>query len=319
MTFTAGLTALAASLVLGGICRGVGRRLGILDRPDGEGLKTHATPAVPLGGLGVLVGLHAGLTVAEMFDPGLLLASLLVWAIGLMDDLRGLSPWTRLLGATAAGVLLVVYGPLPSGLVAGVMALLVVLLSINAVNLLDGLDALAGSVAATALVGLAILAGTEIGFDYSGVLIAAAAVLGFLFWNLPPARLFLGNNGAYLVGIILAWAALRHQDDWWAALVAVAAIGVPFMDLGITILRRLRSGAALFGGDRDHTYDRLHQQGWLPGRIAIFFSIVQAVWSTLLITMSIVFGDATTAVIAVTIGLVVVLLGLRGVPRFQRA
>src|SRR5690606_20911231 len=126
-----------------------------------------------------------------------------------------------------------------------------------------------GSVATVVLVGLAGLSWV-LGGDPSWwlPLVGAAALVGFLVWNLPPARLYLGDGGAYVVGVTIAWSVLRAADDWPTALVAVALVGVPFLDLGVAILGRLVARAPVFAGDRSHTYDRLHARGWPVGRVA---------------------------------------------------
>lgn len=305
--------AIATSSVINFASKSIAPRFGWLDMPADDGLKVHTRAAVPLGGVGIFVGLHLGMLTAGILDTGFLIASLLLWLVGLFDDLRDLDPRTRLLAAIASALILVGYGVVPLGWLSGLGAVLVVLASVNAVNLLDGLDALAGSVTVTALLGLAVLGMTQgqTTLAISSV-IAAGAIVGFLVWNLPPAGLFLGNNGAYLIGLSLGWVALRMGADWSSGLVAVAAIGVPFIDLGITVVRRTRSGATLFGGDRDHTYDRLHRGGWSVGGIAIWFSGVQALWSASVIAMAVILGNGIASAIAISVGVAVVLLvGLR--------
>jgi UDP-GlcNAc:undecaprenyl-phosphate GlcNAc-1-phosphate transferase len=93
----------------------------------------------------------------------------------------------------------------------------------------------------------------------------------------------------------------RHP---WEALVGVALVGYPLFDLGVTVLRRARSGAALFAGDRDHTYDRLHSSlGWSTGRVSATIAIAQAVWVSLLIVTELATGPGPAVGIAVGVGL----------------
>ena len=184
----------------------------------------------------------------------------------------------------------------------------VAMLAVNAVNLLDGLDALTGSVTAVAAFGLGLFAVAQGVADPWAVLALAGALVGFLYWNIPPARLFLGDNGAYVVGLALVWAAMRASPGRSASLVAAAIVGVPLIDLAVTVVRRVVTRAKVFAGDRDHTYDRLHQAGVTAGAIALLFAAAQALWSVGLVTVSVRMGDRAAVVTAAIAGLVIVVL-----------
>ncbi len=293
--------AAATSAVVGGLALFLGRRVGFVDRPDAQ-LKTHTGTPVPLGGAAVLVGLHVGMSVAGVFDLALLVASLLVWVLGLLDDRIGLSPSVRLLGAGLAGFALVFIQGMPTGWLARGAAVALVVVAVNAVNLLDGLDGLAGSATGVAALGLAAFGVVQGVATAWAPAVLAAAILGFLIWNLPPARLFLGDNGSYVIGVAIAWAALRAASDWSAGLLAVALVGVPLIDLGATILRRFRTGSPLFSGDRDHSYDRAHQAGLSAGVVAGIYALAQGLWAALLIAVSVVAGDVAAIVASVVAG-----------------
>ena len=128
----------------------------------------------------------------------------------------------------------------------------------NAVNLIDGQDGLAGGVGAIGALGLAALVADASSPDAALGLALAGALAGFLAWNLPPARIFLGNGGAYAVGAILAvLAAMVVDADGPRGIVpALLCLGVFLFDLGFTVARRIGSGA-LASGDRLHSYDLL--------------------------------------------------------------
>jgi len=235
----------------------VGRRLGLVDRP-GE-LKIHTSPVPVTGGVAVVVAvlLAAGLSGAG--DPWVAAAVLLVAGGGLADDRWPLTPWVRIVVQAAAGALLVASGLRlePFGGLGGVMLVVAAIASCNAVNMLDGQDGLAGGLAAIAALGLAGVLAVA-GLAAALPLALAGALAGFLVWNRPPARVFLGDGGAYAVGILLAASAAQATAVGWHGLLASGVtLGVFAYELGATIVRRLASSAPTLRGDRDHSYDRL--------------------------------------------------------------
>ena len=277
---SAGLLAALISLGWCWVAVRLGPVLGFVDAPDGV-LKTHKVTAVPLGGVGVLLGTHAGLSILGRLDPLLLMGSLMLLAVGLADDRFGLSPVVRLSAAASAGAIMA-FGE--RSLWWGLALVALVMICVNAVNLIDGIDGLAGSTAAISLAGMGVLAISRDRPDWALPLAGCAALLGFLVWNRPPARVFLGDNGAYVTGSLLAYTSLVLARNPWEALAGVALIGFPLFDLAVTLLRRLRSRTPLFFGDRDHTYDRLHRlPGWSPGRVSATIGLLQALWVSFII------------------------------------
>jgi UDP-GlcNAc:undecaprenyl-phosphate GlcNAc-1-phosphate transferase len=255
----------------------LGPRLGVIDTPGGDALKVHSRPTPLLGGVGVFAGLHIGLLVEGAEDVALLAGSSLALVLGLVDDRSGLSPRIRLIAeAVAAAVLVALLGDglrNPAGFAFGVI---LVLVAINAVNLLDGIDALVGSTAFISALGIAWVGAAGYGEWRLGAVLAAA-LAGFLILNRPRARIFLGDNGAYTIGVFLAYGALRttQKGVWSMLLIAVGLLGVFVIDLTVTIVRRARNGKELFGGDRSHIYDQLRDRGWSTGRVVIAASALQ--------------------------------------------
>lgn len=310
MEFVGALVALVVALVVGKLAMSVGERVGLVDVPDDE-LKPHSGTPVPLGGAAVLAAALVGLAIAGVVDLGLLVAALLVWVLGLADDIRGLSPVVRIVGVAVAGLSLVAFSDRSFGTDEMIFWVVAVVVVVNAINLFDGLDALAGSVATVAALGITGFGLTQ---GVSGawvVLVIAGAILGFLYWNRPTARLYLGDNGAYVVGVLLVWAAMAASPDRMGGVVAVGLVGVPLIELGVTVFRRGLSGATLFSGDRDHTYDRLYRAGASESRVALSYVTVQFMWTLIIITVSTTTGDLPTAITALALG--VGLAGLFGV------
>lgn len=308
MVWAAVLVAFTASSVVSWVMLVFGRRSGVVDLPDDD-LKTHTGSPVPLGGVALFAGLHIGLSVAGSFDLGLFLATLLVLAVGVLDDIRDLSPVSRILSASVAGVILVLGSSVVEGFVPSVAAVGLVLVGVNAVNLIDGLDALASSISSLALCGLAVF-GVVLGIAQPWTpLVVAGAVAGVLLFNWPPARLYLGDNGAYVIGVALAWTVLRGASDWVVGIVGVALIGVPLVDLVLTVIRRLKGGQRISSGDRLHLYDRLaHRLDSDISAVAVL-ALTQVVWSGLIITALWVGGTGVAFGVAVALGLFVLVLG----------
>jgi UDP-GlcNAc:undecaprenyl-phosphate GlcNAc-1-phosphate transferase len=261
--------AVALALVLTWAARWLGLATGLVDRPPAaepggsDQLKIHTTPIPVLGGLGVVAAVLGAVAVTGSGLPALVIVGVVMaTAIGLVDDARPQPASVRLVALAVAGVPIAVGLPfdrldqlaLPAR--AGVVVLL--LLMANAVNLIDGQDGLAGGLGAIASVGLAAVIAAN-GADPTLALVVAGALVGFLAWNLPPARVFLGNGGAYGLGALLtvlaAQATARH--GWHGLLAAALCLGVFAFELTFTVVRRLLGSQRLATGDRRHSYDLL--------------------------------------------------------------
>lgn len=271
------IVAAAVSLAWCAFAIWLGPRIGYLDRPDDPSLKAHERPAVPLGGVGVFLGVHLAAVARGGLDLTLLLATGIVLVLGLVDDRRGLPPVARL-AAELLAALVLVFGGLRSGdgPIFVILGVILVVFAINAVNLFDGLDGLAGSVAFVTAVGLAWLAGGR-GLDTEVPLEMAAALAGFLVFGWHPARVFLGDAGAYVVGVVLAHVIIESAPDGSLELMVTAGmLGVLAIDLVVTMLRRRLSGHPMFLGDRSHIYDQLRDRGWSVPLVALGMAAAQA-------------------------------------------
>jgi UDP-GlcNAc:undecaprenyl-phosphate/decaprenyl-phosphate GlcNAc-1-phosphate transferase len=257
--------AIALALVLTWVARRVGLATGLVDRPPAggvgaDGLKIHTVPIPVLGGLGVMTAMLATLLlVGAELRPAVIGGVVLATAIGLVDDVRPLGAGTRMVALTVAGLLLAAGLPLSElGPMARPGVVVLLLLLANAVNLIDGQDGLAGGLAAIACVGLAAVIAAG-GGDPAAAIALAGAVVGFLAWNLPPARVFLGNGGAYGLGALLTVLAAEATagHGWHGLLAAALCLGVFAFELTFTVVRRLLASQGLATGDRRHSYDLL--------------------------------------------------------------
>jgi UDP-GlcNAc:undecaprenyl-phosphate GlcNAc-1-phosphate transferase len=261
--------ALALGLSLTPVVRAAGAAIGLVDRPqsdtDPRTLKIHARPVPTVGGIAVVCSAFgAAVLSGAHLEAWVVLAAAIALVVGQIDDIRPLRPTIRIVAGVVAGGALSLGAPaIPQ--FAAASSFVVVLLALgcaNAVNLIDGQDGLAGGVAAVSALGLAGVAAA--GADASSaVLIAlalAGALLAFLAWNRPPAAVFLGNGGAFAVGVVLAFLAASGSSAGWPATLATVVCLLPLaFEVAFTATRRLVSNAPLATGDRSHSYDRLRR------------------------------------------------------------
>lgn len=303
------VVALVVALVATPIAGLVASRLGVVDRPGQYKVQTEPVPY--LGGVAVYVAVAAAVGSSS---PRLLLPLGLALALGVADDVRGRSAVLRIAGAVVVGAAAGWVAPMPLPL-GGVATAVAVVGLLNALNLLDGLDGLAAGVALMAAMGFA-----AIGGDARGPALAlAGALTGFLAFNRPPARIYLGDGGAYLIGTALALlAALMLDSDrgvpTWAAVPLLVA--VPVLDTAVAFVRRLRARRPLFTGDRGHVYDQLVDRGRSRAAVTGGLIALQAVLA--LAAIGIASLDSAWAV-ATSLACALALIAAIGVGRFTTA
>jgi UDP-GlcNAc:undecaprenyl-phosphate GlcNAc-1-phosphate transferase len=240
-----------------------------------------------MGGLAVALGFWVGISVALLLVPPeaglargvepLLVGGLLMLGLGALDDRWGLSAWPKLAVQLAAAAVAIAGGtqidhltnPLSGEVisfqpwVAWVITTVWIVVVTNSINLIDGLDGLAIGVGAIICATLTLIAwqgghvfGMCLGLGLLGVL------LGFLPWNFPPAKIFLGDTGALFIGFNLSLLALEgyRKLSLLTFVVPLLALAVPLLDTSLSILRRLRTGKGVMQADRMHMHHRLLQE-----------------------------------------------------------
>jgi UDP-GlcNAc:undecaprenyl-phosphate GlcNAc-1-phosphate transferase len=303
--------AFALSATLTPLVAATGARLGFVDRPGP--LKIHDRAVPTAGGPLLAVAVLGALAVTGHAEPWIAAAVGLGLGAGLIDDVRPLPVWVRLVVQAGAGGLLVAGGlrlePLgtPGG---GAGVVLATVACCNAVNMIDGQDGLATGLGAIAAISIAVVLASA-GIAGALPIAAAGALLGFLVWNRPPARVFLGDGGAYVAGVLLAASAgLASMVGWPGVLAAGACLGVFAYELVSTVVRRISAATPASLGDRGHSYDRL------AGRLGSRARSTLAMWAlgavSALIGIAVIRMDPVPGVI-----LVVALAALTGVLDFR--
>ena len=283
-------TATLASAALTPAIRFLARHYGLLDHALSS-RKVHGKPIPRMGGIAIVASFFAPLValwfvnseVGRRFyeDPrhavGLFAGGAIIAALGVYDDLRGSGAHIKF--AVQFGVAALMYWlgfridhianpfgpPIELGFLALPFTMLWIAGVVNALNLIDGLDGLAGGVAFIAVAStfaVAFLNGSPLMLLFTATL--AGSVLGFLFYNFNPATIFMGDTGSMFLGFVLATTAIQTNQKSTTAvalIVPITALAIPIADTLLAMLRRAARGAPLFSADRGHIHHRLLRLG----------------------------------------------------------
>lgn len=264
------LTSLSAAFLLTPVFIYFCKKLGLVDYPQSAPHKQHDRPVAKAGGLVIVVVLGlAVLLFPELRDDqiaGILPALMLVLAFGLVDDRWGLSAPLKLIGQLSA-VMLLINGGIQVHLFSepwlNIAVTVVWILGItNAFNFLDGGDGLALGIA-TVTAGFLCIASFISGQSELSVnlIVLIGSFLGFYFYNVRPAKAFLGDSGAQSLGFLLSVLALYYipqgYTPWSSWFIPILLFSIPIFDMCLVVISRLRRRVPFYKGHLDHTYHRL--------------------------------------------------------------
>ncbi|MFN2525339.1 MAG: glycosyltransferase family 4 protein [Actinomycetota bacterium] len=267
------------------------RRLGLMDRPDASGRKSHVIPTPYLGGVAIIAGLAVGaILVAIVVRPATetigslavgLLVALGLALVGFADDVRPLPRSLRLVAQILAAVAAWALGfsiEATGWPVGNFLMTLVWIVGItNAFNLLDNMDGLSAGMAGVSALSFALIAWAQDLFIVTIVSASiAGAALGFLGHNRHPAKIFMGDSGSLFLGYVLALIGIELKFAPYlfetTFLVPVVVLGVPIFDTTLVVLSRLRHRRPVFLGGRDHVSHRLVRLGLpVPAAVALLY------------------------------------------------
>ena len=338
---SAGVAFVATPLV-----RRLSLRAGWIDHPSDR--KVHPRPTPTAGGLAIFAGVVAGLAAARALPSlaGLrettsileatLISAVVIVVVGLIDDTRGLSPLAKLAGQVLSAGLLVLAGVqllyfyFPGQGVLSLSPDLAVPLTVlwiagmvNAVNLIDGLDGLAAGMVAIGAIAFFVymtLGPTASSEPTTAALlsaIAAGAAIGFLPWNFFPAKIFMGDTGSGLLGLMMAVATIAgvgrnpfppSGGDLAAVAIPIAlpllVLAIPLLDVALAIVRRMRRGLGIHHADKDHIHHRLMDIGHSQRQAVLLMYL----WSALISVsaLAVAFIDGRLLVIGIVAGAMLV-------------
>jgi UDP-GlcNAc:undecaprenyl-phosphate GlcNAc-1-phosphate transferase len=306
-------------------------KIGAIDKPNERKVHTRIMPR--LGGLAIFIGVIVGYFVGGVYNEqvtGITVGAILIIIIGMLDDLYELSAKVKFFGQLIVAVLVVASGlkvdiltiPFVGTFDVGVWSYLITIFWIvgitNAINLIDGLDGLSAGISAIGIATIAILAGmADKMLIFTLSLIILGSIIGFLFYNFHPAKIFMGDTGALFLGYaisVLSLLGLYKSVTLFSFVVPVIILGVPIFDTTFAIIRRIVNKKPISAPDKSHLHHRLLALGFshrdtvlliycfgiMFGMSAILFS-TSTLWQSILILFGLlILGE----ILAELIGLV---------------
>jgi UDP-GlcNAc:undecaprenyl-phosphate GlcNAc-1-phosphate transferase len=283
-----GIAAFALTGLLTWPVRALAIRLGAMDAPN-LARKSQAEPVPYLGGVAIALGIimttlaavyvggnKNGENAGQLKDLALtvLLPALLMGAMGLIDDLRSLSPWPRLIAQSVVGTVVAIVivnsgttgTPFGTSTINTAVTIFWIVGICNSINFFDNLDGAAAGAVAIAALGVFFIAfdrGQELVSALS--IVTAGATIGFLMWNKSPAKIYMGDAGALFLGIIISVATIRLnpgiQPTWKSLTIPAILLAVPLLDTCVAVFSRLARGVSPLTGGKDHLSHRLVRAG----------------------------------------------------------
>ena len=274
-------------------------QIGAVDAPT-IARKSQKEPIPYLGGVAIVIGVFVS-TYSTVFvkekNIGLastvLIPASIMAVMGLIDDLRGLNPWPRLIIQTIVGVgvsaILIstktIGTPSHVFIIDASITTLWIVGVCNSINFFDNLDGGAAGTVAVISVFIFLIAYDRGQLMISALsIVTAGATAGFLIWNRPPARIYMGDAGALFLGILVAVLTIRLQPDitpmWKSLSIPLLLMAVPLLDTTVAVTSRLSRGISPFTGGRDHLSHRLMRKGIERRSAAIALWALAGVYGT---------------------------------------
>jgi UDP-GlcNAc:undecaprenyl-phosphate GlcNAc-1-phosphate transferase len=318
----------ALVLAIGGtpLARLLAPRMGMMDRPSAR--KVHTRPVPRLGGAAIyLAVLVAAVALGERYRfaqfGSIIVGATGISFLGLLDDRWGVRPIVKIIGQVLAALLLWATGVRVGTFHLPPLDLAITVFWVgyitNGINLLDNMDGLAGGVAAIAAAYFALMCAFSGQYLVGALSVAVlGACLGFLFYNLNPASIFMGDSGALFLGFTLAAVGIKlrfpENVTFVTWMVPVLVMGLPIFDTTLVIISRLRRGLnPLTHPGKDHVSHRLVAAGMTQREAVLTLYVVSFILGILA-----VFVTQASVIEGYTVGGLVALAGLYGLWRMER-
>ncbi len=318
------LVTLVASLFLIPVAKKVAEHIGAIDIPNER--KIHKNPMPRLGGLAIfgsfLLGyiLYGSIT-TQMIS--ILIGAFIIFLVGVFDDIKPIKARYKFLVQIIAALIVVIYGQVYFNeitflglnikfnlLISYVLSTFFIVAISNAINLIDGLDGLAGGISAIYFLTIAIIAfvlNKMGGLDVILTLIMFGSTLGFLINNFPPAKIFMGDSGSLFLGFMISVIALLgfKVATLTSLVIPITILAIPIFDTILAIFRRLLKGENIGTPDKEHFHHQLLKLKFSPKISIIIIYLINLIFSA--ISIIYVIGDNREAIILYLLVLVLLL------------
>jgi UDP-GlcNAc:undecaprenyl-phosphate GlcNAc-1-phosphate transferase len=296
------------------IMRKLAIKVGAVDAPN-MARKVQAEPVPYLGGVAIVIGVFVATYSTVIFKnkdialaSTVLIPAVVMAVMGLVDDLRGLPPWPRLIAQSLVGIIVAailistdtIGTPSKVFIIDAIVTILWIVGVCNSINFFDNLD---GGAAGTVVV-ISFFT-FLIAYDRGQLMVSALSIVtagataGFLIWNRPPAKIYMGDAGALFLGIIVAVLTIRLnpaiRPSWKSLTIPLFLMAVPLLDTSVAVTSRLARGISPFTGGRDHLSHRLMRKGLHRRTAAFTLWALAGVYST--ISFAIYKGQSSALII----------------------
>ncbi len=302
-----------SSLLLVPLAKSIANHVGALDMPNER--KIHKVPMPRMGGLAIfgsfLIGyiLYGDVT-TQMIS--ILIGSFIIFLVGIFDDIKPIRALYKFIVQIIAASIVVIYGQvyfnqitflglnLSFNIYTSYALSIFFIVSIsNAINLIDGLDGLAGGVSSIYFLTIAIIAfllGRTTGLDFFLSVIMLGATLGFLFHNFPPAKIFMGDSGSLFLGFMISVISLIgfKVATLTSLIIPLVVLAIPIFDTALAIFRRLLKGESIGTPDKEHFHHQLLKLKFSTRTSIIIIYMINILFSV--VSIFYVIGDTQQAI-----------------------
>ncbi len=297
------LVTFLVSAILVPICQKIAHHIGAIDIPNER--KVHTKPMPRLGGLAIYIAFLAGyILYGELTTQmiSILIGSFIILLIGIFDDIKPIRARYKFLVQIIAALIVVIYGRMYfneitflgihlhfNKVISYILSTFFIVAISNAINLIDGLDGLAGGISTIYFLTISIIAFLLQklgGLDIILSLIMLGSTLGFLVWNFPPAKIFMGDSGSLFLGFMIAVIALVGYKvaTLTTLIIPITILSVPIFDTLLAILRRLIKHKSIGSPDKEHFHHQLLKLKFSPRMSIIVIYIINLLFSVVSIS-----------------------------------
>lgn len=299
------------SLFLVPICKKVSIHVNAMDEPNER--KIHKKPMPRLGGLAIYLSflicyMFFGKITTQMLS--IIIASFVIILFGIIDDINPMKARYKLFGQIIAACIIVYYGNIilqdvylfdyyiNFGNLAPYLTIFFIIACINAINLIDGLDGLAAGISTIYFITIAIIAiitNRIGGLDIILSIIMLGSTFGFLVYNFPPAKIFMGDTGSQFLGFIIAIISLLGFKNitFNSLVVPIVILAIPIFDTLFAILRRILKGESIGTPDKEHFHHQLLKMKFSTRKTVLIIYIIDIAFASVSIFLTL--GDNKVA------------------------